>query len=350
MAEAVSVAWPDAKASPPRVKTSPRASRFDGGSDPSREFGFLAGQGGVFFARRGEFGGLVAGDVEDHVLGLLARGGFRFGGGAQALGFLGLDLRFYAQAFGFLARAFGVLAAGFDQQFAAFAIQAIDVAARGFGARGEFGGFGAAAGDLHGMRAIATARRGDGVDGLARAQAFVGAEALQAGVGVQRQQTLRERGRGIRAGRHALRRGPCDRRGLVAGAELQALAQFGDFVGALRVIGLGGGRAAACEGEFAIGGRGLGQQARLVLVAPGHRRLRSAQRAARRCKFGRCVLVRVGALRARDRLLRRGQLAGGRRQASAARERGRDHKAANPRVLRFTEVCEAWAHRGAVLF
>ena len=183
------------------------------------------------------------------------------------------------------------------------------------------------------------------IDGLSRAQALVGGQALQAGVGVERDQALRKRRGHVRALRRR-RCGPCERGGFIVRAQLQALAQAGDLVAALVVIGLGGGRAAAGQREVAPCRRGGREAARVLVVPGGHRRLRGPQRIARGGQLGSCVLLRIGAFGTRDRLLRGRQLAGRRRHAGAAGQRDCDHKAAEPRVLRSGEVCEAWAHRG----
>ena len=58
------------------------------------------------------------------------------------------------------------------------------------------------------------------------------------------------------------------------------------------------------------------------------------------------VLVAIGCIGPCHRLLRGVQLRGGRRQAGAAGNCERDRKAAQERVPRCREVCEAWAHMG----
>jgi hypothetical protein len=208
----------------------------------------------------------------------------------------------------------------------------------------------AALGDRDGLLPVALAGGGDGIDGLAGAQAFVGGQALQAGIGVERGQALAERGGRVAAGRGD-RLGPLERRnGRVVGAQLQALAQAGDFRATLFVVGPGGRGAAARKGEFAIGRRGFGEMARCVFVATRHRRLRGGECVAGRGQVRRRVLVRIGVFGARDGLLCSRQLARRRRQACATGHRdsecGGHHKAAAARVLRYREVCEAWAHIG----
>ena len=79
---------------------------------PLQQFSFLAGQFGLPFARCAELAGLFATHVQDHFLGVLARGGLGRRGRPQAFGFLGLDLRLDPQPLGFLARPLGFAAAG----------------------------------------------------------------------------------------------------------------------------------------------------------------------------------------------------------------------------------------------
>ena len=77
---------------------------------------------------------------------------------------------------GLLARARGVVAAGFDQQFAALAVEPLDLAAGGLGAGGEFGGLDAPLRDLQGIGALLAAGGGQRVERVPCLQPLVGGE------------------------------------------------------------------------------------------------------------------------------------------------------------------------------
>src|SRR6478672_6713236 len=138
----VNCAWPEAKASPAKVNTSPNASRRD------------------------DLRTLVDLRAVEHRLGLL---GLR----AQARRFLGLDLGLDAQALGFRARALGVAAAGLDQQLAALALEAVDFAAGRLDPGGLLGDPHAAFGEGQCRGLLAAAGDVHGGQGLARLQPFV---------------------------------------------------------------------------------------------------------------------------------------------------------------------------------
>src|SRR5690606_22664944 len=173
---------------------SARVAAFQG----LQQLGLLPLQLRLALPRGAQARGLAAGDVVEHALGALAGTGLEFGLQPQAFGLFGLDLRLDAQALRFGAGAGGVLAAGLDQQFVALAVEAVDLPPGLFGGRGDFGDLHAPLGELAGVRlGLRAARRDQGVDGLARAQALVGGQRTAFGIGVQCPQAGLERGAAV---------------------------------------------------------------------------------------------------------------------------------------------------------
>src|SRR5690606_10072175 len=108
------------------------SGRIATGLEAAHQFFLLALELGGALARRAQACGLPRRHALEDGFGFLPGHRFGLGGLAQARGFLGLDLRLDAQAFGFLARARGLAPAGLEQQVGALTLQPVDLAPRRF--------------------------------------------------------------------------------------------------------------------------------------------------------------------------------------------------------------------------
>ena len=298
-----------------------------------------------------------AGDRGQHVLGILAGQRLGFGGLAQALGFLGLDLGLHAQALGLLARARRVAAAGFDQQFAAGAVQAVGLALRRLGARRGFGDLDPAIGDIQGALALAcrvpwpVRPRPAAPAAFRRRRTRPVAGRIAARPGAGSAPTPRG-GRRPCAGSRGQQQGRSQQ---LSSSSCRLHAQ-----GALEFADLLRGAAATWHWP----------RLRCCARAPGRHRpwragrapgasLRSRRLAAAACAWARAVarrtqqfgrvLVRIGLVGAIDRLLRGDEFRGSRDLGAHGRgERGQQGESANGHTQGSAELCEATMHRSAV--
>jgi len=143
---------PDArKRCPGRVQPAPEAGSARVFLKRFQQFRLLPPELGLALPRRPQARGLGAGDVVERALGALAGAGLDLGLQAQAFGLFGLDAGLDAQALGLGAGARGILPTGLDQQFAALAVQAVDLPPGQLRGRGDLGGLDAPLGDLAGI-------------------------------------------------------------------------------------------------------------------------------------------------------------------------------------------------------
>ena len=256
----------------------------------------------------------------------------------QARRLLGLHLRFEAQALGFRARALRIAAARFHQQFAALAIQCVDLPARGLDAGRLLRDRDPALGQLACSGHFAPGRGLHRGDRLPRLQALVLRERRKPGIDVE---LLQARGQSVRLDRprERVRRHPVR-------SHLQAGPQTGQFGQALAAVGVRAGGGAAHARKVRVGGRGQRRCTGLILAATRHGGLRLLQPLPRTGNVRRGVLVGIGILRTRHGLLRGIEFRGRRRQAGATCKCEGHRKAAGECVPGRTEVCEAWAHWG----
>ena len=126
--------------------------------------------------------------------------------------------------------------------------------------------------------------------------------------------------------------------------------EFADFLATLLQPGIGHGFFAARARQVGIDRSAQGEPGReLAITTVGRRGLRLCQGRARRIQQLGCVLVRIGLVRAIDRLLRGGEFRGGRDLGMQWRgERRHQGESANGHTQGSAELCEATMHWSAV--